>query len=244
MISSTLSSRISDQIARRIAGDVVRPDDPEFDDVRRAWNPDLGLNPALVARPHDADSVAQIVQVAQAEGFPIAVRSGGHNQGGFGAIDDGILIDLRRLNHIDIDPDRRVAQVQPGLTWGDYAARAHEHGLATPSGDTAQVGVGGLTLGGGVGLLSRKYGLTIDSLQEIDVVTMDGRRITANADEHPDLFWAMRGGGGSFGIAVGYRFALHPAGTVIGGPIAYPATATSSGRTLMPPRPHRTNSRS
>lgn len=224
MTTSTQVRRVADQIADLIQGDVVRPDSPNYDDVRRSWNPDLGLNPALIVRPRDADSVALVAQVAQAAGLPIAVRSGGHNQGGFGSIDDGILIDLRHLNGIEIDPVRRIALALPGLTWGDYAATAHEYGLATPSGDTAQVGVGGLTLGGGVGLLSRRYGLTIDSLQEIDVVTLDGRRITANADEHPDLYWAMRGGGGSFGIAVGYRFALHPAGTVLGGPIAYPAT--------------------
>jgi FAD/FMN-containing dehydrogenase len=129
------------------------------------------------------------------------------------------------MKELALDPARRVARVPPGLTWGEYAAQAHRHGLATPAGDTAAVGVGGLTLGGGIGWRARRYGLTIDSLLSAEMVTADGRLLTASTDEHPDLFWALRGGGGNFGIATSFEFRLHPVGTILGGAVVYPPTA-------------------
>jgi FAD/FMN-containing dehydrogenase len=156
--------------------------------------------------------------------MPLAVRSGGHSVAGQSVVDGGIVIDLADMRALEIDPDRRTAWVETGLTTGEYTTAADVHGLATGFGDTASVGIGGLTLGGGIGYLARKYGLTIDSLLAADVVTADGELVRADAESHPDLFWAIRGGGGNFGVATRFQFRLHPVDTIVGGMLMLHAT--------------------
>ena len=164
------------------------------------------------------------VAYARKHQLPLAVRSGGHSLAGFGSVDDGVVLDLSRMKAISIDPDRQIATVQPGVTSEELAPVAAEYGLGLSTGDAPTVGVGGLTLGGGIGFMVRKYGLTIDSLLSADIVTANGRFLTVSADEHPDLFWALRGGGGNFGVVTSFEFQLRPVGTILGGPIVYPAT--------------------
>src|SRR6185295_14998534 len=168
--------------------------------------------------------VLRAVSFAREYDLPLAIRSGGHSMAGDSSVDDGLVIDLSRMRGISIDAQRRVAWAQPGLTWGEYAAAANQYGLATSAGDTASVGLGGLTLGGGIGWMVRKYGLAIDNLLSVELVTADGRLLRASAEEHSDLFWALRGGGGNFGVATAFQFRLQPAGTILGGAVVYPAT--------------------
>ncbi len=214
------------QLQCGIRGTVIRPGDVDYDRAKRVWNASVVHDPVAVVRPRDEADIAQAVLTARNAGLPLAVRSGGHSSAGYGTVEGGVVIDLSDLRGMSVDARERTAWVQPGLTWGDYSRQAHEFGLATPAGDSGSVGVGGLTLGGGVGWLVRKHGLAIDSLLSAEVVTADGRRVTASSDSHPDLFWALRGGGGNFGIVTGLRFRLHPVGTVLGGAIVYPATDT------------------
>ena len=208
----------------RVDGEVVRPGDDDYDRARRVWNALVDRRPALIVRARSAADVIETVDFARTNDLPLAVRGGGHSPAGYGTVDGGVVVDLSTMKRLDVDPGRRVAWAEPGLTWGEYNARTHEHGLATPGGDVSAVGVAGLTLGGGMGWLMRKHGMTIDNLRAVDVVTADGRLLTASATEHPDLFWALRGGGGNFGIATGFRYLLHPVDTVLGGAIVYPAT--------------------
>jgi FAD/FMN-containing dehydrogenase len=207
-----------------VRGEIVRPGDGGYDQARRVWNAAVDRYPALIVRPLDAADVVQAVTFARANALPLAVRGGGHSAAGHGTVDDGLVVDLSAMKRLDLDSRQRVARVEPGLTWGEFYGGTKAHGLATPGGDVASVGVGGLTLGGGLGWLMRKHGLTIDNLLAVDLVTADGRLVTTSADEEPDLFWALRGGGGNFGIATGFRFRLHPVETVLGGAIVYPAT--------------------
>ena len=208
----------------RVSGEVVRPGDGDYDRARRVWNALVDRRPALIVRARSAADVIETIDFARTNDLPLAVRGGGHSPAGYGTVDGGVVVDLSTMKRLDVDPGRRVAWAEPGLTWGEYNARTHEHGLATPGGDVSAVGVAGLTLGGGMGWLMRKHGMTIDNLLAVDVVTADGRLLTASATEHPDLFWALRGGGGNFGIATGFRYLLHPVDTVLGGAIVYPAT--------------------
>jgi FAD/FMN-containing dehydrogenase len=205
-------------------GEVIRPGDADYDRARRVWNAAIDRRPALIVRPRTADEVAVALGWARLHDLPVAVRAGGHSPAGSGVVEGGLVVDLRSMTQLTIDAERRVASAETGLVWEEFNARAGRSGLTTPSGDIAAVGVAGLTLGGGFGLLSRNYGLTIDSLLEVELVTADGRVLTANAETHPDLFWAVRGGGGNFGVATRMRFRLHPV-TVLGGAIVYPATA-------------------
>jgi FAD/FMN-containing dehydrogenase len=208
----------------RWRGEVVRPGDDEYDQARRVWNPIVDRRPALIVRPREVADVIEAVDFARTDGVPLAVRGGGHSPAGYGTVDGGLVVDLSGMKRLEVDPKRRVAWAEAGLTWGEYNAGAHEHGLATPGGDVAAVGVAGLTLGGGMGWLMRKHGMTIDNLLAVDVVTADGRLRTASETQHPDLFWALRGGGGNFGIVTGFRYRLHPVETVLGGAIVHPAT--------------------
>jgi FAD/FMN-containing dehydrogenase len=211
-------------LQERLRGEVVRPGDSEYDQARRVWNARVDRHPALIVRPRDVAGVTDAVDFARANDLRLAVRGGGHSPAGHGTVDGGLVVDLSNMRRLEVDPGRRVARAEPGLTWGEYNACTHEHGLATPGGDVAAVGIAGLTLGGGMGWLMRKHGMTIDNLLAVDVVTADGRWLTASETEHPDLFWALRGGGGNFGIATGFRYRLHPVDTVFGGAIVYPAT--------------------
>ncbi|MBO0884473.1 MAG: FAD-binding oxidoreductase, partial [Mycobacterium sp.] len=207
-----------------LLGELVRPAHDDYEVARRVRNLTVDRHPALIARAADAADVIRGVTFARDHQLPLAVRSGGHSLAGHGTVDGGLLIDLSRMRGLSIDPQRRVAWAQPGLTWGTYAESADAYGLATSAGDTATVGVGGLTLGGGIGWMVRKHGLAIDNLLSAEMVTADGRLLRVSADEHPDLFWAVRGGGGNFGVATAFQFQLQPAGMILGGATLYPAS--------------------
>lgn len=211
----------------RLGGEVILPDDPGYDEARAVHNGMIDKKPAVIVRCGSPADVVTALEYAQRSGLSIAVRGGGHNGPGFGTVDGGIVIDLSRCNRIEIDADARTVRVEGGATWGQVDAATHAYGLATPSGIIASTGVGGLTLGGGHGYLSRKFGLTIDNLLEAEVVLADGRIVTASESHHPDLFWALRGGGGNFGVVTAFTFRAHPVNTVICGPTAWPASATA-----------------
>jgi FAD/FMN-containing dehydrogenase len=205
-----------------LSGTVIRPDDSTYDEARHIHNTLIDRKPSLIVRAADAADVARSVTFARDHGVELAVRAGGHSI--HSATDGGVVVDLSAMKGLHIDPERRLAWAQPGLTAGEYTAAAAAHGLATPFGDTGSVGIAGLTLGGGIGWLVRKHGLAIDSLVSVEVVTADGRIVTASEDRHPDLFWAVRGGGGNFGIVTRFVFRLHPVGTVLGGALFLPVT--------------------
>ena len=208
-----------------VAGSVITPDYDGYDKARTVVMGNIDRRPKVIGRPANADDVARVVTLARETGLPLAVRSGGHSGAGHSVVDDGIVLDLRDLKALDIDVDGRTAWAEAGLTAGEYTTVAAKHGLATGFGDTGSVGLGGITLGGGVGYLSRKHGLTIDSLLAADVVTADGQLLRVDAEHHPDLFWAIRGGGGNFGVATRFKYRLHPVESIVGGMLILPATA-------------------
>ena len=210
--------------------EVITPGDAEYDQARQVFLPQIDRRPAMIVQPADSAEVASVITLAREQGLELAVRSGGHSAAGHGTTDGGLLLDLSRLKGLEIDADAREASAETGLTAGELTAAAQEHGLAIGLGDTASVGIGGLTLGGGIGYLVRKNGLTIDDLLGAEFVTADGRVLQVDADHEPDLFWAIRGGGGNFGVATRFRYRLHEVGTVTGGMLVLPATpATVAG---------------
>ncbi|HET6875756.1 MAG TPA: FAD-binding oxidoreductase [Acidimicrobiales bacterium] len=213
------------ELSGKISGGVVRPGDADYDDARSVHNAMIDRHPVLIARCASVTDVRAALEAGRRSGLPVAVRGGGHNGPGFGTVDGGIVIDLSPMHAIEVDPQRRTVRVQGGATWHAVDAATHEHGLATVSGIISSTGVGGLTLGGGHGYLSRRHGLTIDNLLEAEVVLADGAIVRASEDEHPDLFWALRGGGGNFGIVTSFIFRLHPVRNVICGPTAWPISA-------------------
>lgn len=214
-----------DELRATVAGRFVEPGDPEYDALRIVQLGGTDPRPAVIVRPaHDAD-VAAAIAFAREAGLPLAIRSGGHSGAGHSTVDGGLVIDLRDMAAIEVDAEARTAWVEAGATAGEVTAATAAHGLATGFGDTGTVGVSGITLGGGVGYLSRKHGLTIDNLLAADVVTADGRLLRTDTDHHPDLFWAIRGGGGNFGVATRFQFRLHPLDGVVGGMLFLPATA-------------------
>lgn len=208
----------------QLRGTVLTIGDPEYDVARRTVSLRSNRFPAAIVRAEDAQDVAAAVTFARTHDLPIAVRSGGHSIPLLSVVDDALVIDLSQMKRIQIDPDTRIARVEPGATSGDLAGPAHEHGLALTTGDTQSVGIGGLTTGGGIGYLVRKYGLTIDSLLSAQVVTADGRIVTADPTEHEDLFWAIRGGGGNLGIVTEFTYRLAPVSHILGGLLVLPAT--------------------
>ncbi len=216
-----------------LQGDLILPGAAGYDDARHGHNTMFDRRPSLIVKAAGAGDVARTVVLARDAGMTLAVRSGGHSVAGHNTVDGGIVLDLSNMRGLHIDTERRTAWAQPGLTAGEYTAAAAEHGLATPFGDTASVGIAGLTLGGGIGWLVRKYGLAIDALEAVEMVTADGRLLTANADHHPDLFWAVRGGGGNFGVVTRFQFKLFPVETVLGGALFLPPT-TEVLRSLVP----------
>lgn len=206
-----------------LEGRIVAPGDPDYDHARAVYFTAIDRRPAAIVRPSNADEVAPVLAVARDSGLELAVRGGGHGFAGPGVVDGGLVLDLRGLDSFEIDPDGRTAWAGGGLTTGAYTVAAGAHGLATGFGDAPSVGIGGITLGGGLGFLHRKHGLTIDSLLAAEVVTADGRRVHTDADTEPELFWAIRGGGGNFGVATRFRFRLHEVDRVLGGMLMLPA---------------------
>src|SRR3954471_13090151 len=205
-------------------GSIVLPGSPEYDVARLVHNANADRRPALIVRAADATDVAQTVSLARESGLDLSIRGGGHSLAGYGTNDGGIVLDLGAMKGLHIDPERRLAWAQPGLTAGEYTVAAAAHGLATPFGDTGSVGLSGLTLGGGIGWLVRKYGLAVDALVSVEIVTADGRLLVASETEHADLFWAVRGGGGNFGVVTRFQFKLYPVGQIYGGALFMPAT--------------------
>ncbi len=208
-----------------VQGRVIGPDDPGYDDARTVVAGGIDRRPAVIVRVADVADVRYVVGMARDTGLQLAVRSGGHSGAGHSVTEGGIVLDLRDMKGIEIDVDGRTAWAEAGLTAAEYTTAAGAHGLATGFGDTGSVGLGGITLGGGVGYLVRKHGLTIDSLLAVDIVTADGELLRADTEHNPDLFWAIRGGGGNFGVATRFRFRLHPLESTIGGMLILPATA-------------------
>jgi FAD/FMN-containing dehydrogenase len=208
-----------------VVGRVIGPEDADYDKARTSFYGGVDRRPAAIVRVADANDVARVITLVRESGTEFVVRSGGHGVAGYALPDDGIVLDLADMRALDIDVERRTAWAEAGLTAAEYTTAADAHGLATGFGDTGSVGLGGLTLGGGIGYLVRKHGLTIDDLLAADVVTADGQLLRVNAESHPDLFWAIRGGGGNFGVATRFQFRLHPVGTIVGGMMMLPATA-------------------
>jgi FAD/FMN-containing dehydrogenase len=213
-----------ERLRGRIRGRVIVPGEAGYDEGRTVFMGGFDRRPAFITRPADANDVRQIVAAARESGFDLAVRSGGHSGAGHSTTDGGVVLDLRDLKALDVDAAARTVWAETGLTTGEYSAAVGAHGLATGFGDTGSVGIGGITLGGGIGYLTRKHGLTIDSLIAADIVTANGELVRADATSHPDLFWAIRGGGGNFGVATRFQFRLHPVDQVVGGVLILPAT--------------------
>ena len=204
-----------------LRGKLITPDNPGYDEARKVYNGMIDRHPAAIARCVDVADVIQCVNFARENRLTLAIRGGGHNGGGLGICDDGLVIDLSLMKGVRVDPAARTARVEGGCTWGDVDHATHAFGMATPSGIISTTGVGGLTLGGGIGHLARTCGLSIDNVLEVDMVLADGRFVTANAKENSDLYWAIRGGGGNFGVVTSFLFKLHPISTVYGGPMLW-----------------------
>jgi FAD/FMN-containing dehydrogenase len=210
-------------LAERFAGELIRPGDSAYDDARTVWNASIDRRPALIARPRGAADVVAAVDFAREIGFPIAVRCGGHSVAGKSVADDALLIDLSLMKGVSVDTARRTARANAGVLWGEYDRETQAFGLASPGGRVTETGLGGFTLGGGYGWLSPKYGLACDNLVSANVVTAEGRLVTASESENEDLFWALRGGGGNFGVVTSYEFRVHPVGPIItAGMLVYP----------------------
>src|SRR6266700_315210 len=205
----------------RLRGTLLRPGDAGYEETRPVYNAMIDKSPALIARCVDIADVIAVVNFAREQKLTLAVRGGGHSGPGLGTCDDGLVIDLSDMKGIHVDPVARTSRVEGGCTWGEVDHATHAFGLATPSGFISTTGVGGLTLGGGIGYLSRTLGLTIDNLLGVDIVLADGSFVTASAKAHADLFWAVRGGGGNFGVVTSFLFQLHPVSTVFAGPMAW-----------------------
>jgi FAD/FMN-containing dehydrogenase len=226
-------------------GVFTSPEDAGYEEARAVYNAMIDRRPGLIARAADPQDVSAVVSFAGAHDLLLAVRGGAHNGAGLGTVDDGIVLDLGGLKSIEVDPGARTVRVGGGCTWGEVDAATGKYGLATPSGIISTTGVGGLTLGGGLGHLTRKCGLTIDNLLEADVVLASGESVRASATENPDLFWAIRGGGGNFGVVTSFLFRLHEVGTIVGGPtfwaIEDSAEVLRAYRDFLPAAPRELN---
>jgi FAD/FMN-containing dehydrogenase len=217
------SGAIRDELRGSLGGELVTPGDPTYDQLRRVWNGSIDRSPALIARCRRVADVVAAIRFARATGLLVAVRGGGHSYPGHSVCDDGIVIDLGLMKGIRVDPETGTARVQAGVLWGELDRETQRFGLATTGGFVSHTGVAGLTLGGGIGWLHRKHGLTIDQLLSVDLVTAEGELVTASETQNPDLFWGLRGGGGNFGIVTEFEFRLHPVGSaVLAGPIYWP----------------------
>ncbi|MEO8908337.1 MAG: FAD-binding oxidoreductase [Microbacteriaceae bacterium] len=246
-LNTTISTPFG-ELAPALRGELILPDDVEYDQARSVYNAMIDKHPAAIARCRDVTDVIECVRFGTAHGVEIAVRGGGHNAGGLGVWDDALVIDLSPMRSTTVNPLDHTVRVDGGCTWGDVDHATIGFGMATPSGFLSTTGVGGLTLGGGIGYLSRRFGLTVDNLLSADVVLADGTLVTANEASHPDLFWALRGGGGNFGVVTSFTFRCHDIGengTIIGGPILYDFADTEKVmrwyRELLPSLPEELN---
>jgi FAD/FMN-containing dehydrogenase len=220
--TATGAGLITDEFRAAFRGDLIEPGDAGYDDARAVYNGMIDRHPRLIARCVDTADVIAAVNLARESGTLLAVRGGGHNAGGLGVWDDALVVDLSAMRSVHVDPAAGTVRVEGGATWGDVDHATHPFGLAVPSGFISTTGVGGLTLGGGLGYLTRQYGFTVDSLLSADLVLADGSFVTASNDEHPDLFWAIRGGGGNFGAVTSFQFRGRPVRDVVGGPTLFP----------------------
>jgi hypothetical protein len=243
-IPAQAASAPFDELAAGLRGALIRPGAPDYDQARAVYNGMIDRRPAAIARCLDVSDVIACVTFARDHQIELAVRGGGHNAGGFGTWDDALVLDLSAMRSTTVDPAAHTVRVDGGATWGDVDHATVAFGMATPSGFLASTGVGGLTLGGGVGYLTRRFGLTVDNLLSADVVLADGTFVTASSTSHPDLFWALRGGGGNFGVVTSFRFACHDIGdhgTIVGGPVLYDLADTAEVmrwyRDLLPALP-------
>jgi FAD/FMN-containing dehydrogenase len=219
MGETMLDTTTIEELAASHRGRVISPEDADFDDARAIYNAMIDKRPAVIARCAGVADVISAVRFAHEKGLEVAVRGGGHNGPGLALVDNGMVIDLSGMKGLRVDPEAKTVRVEPGCCWGDVDHATHAFGLATVSGVIGTTGVPGLTLGGGHGYLTRRYGLTIDNLLSADVVLADGSLVHANEDENPDLFWALRGGGGNFGVVTSFEYRLHPVDTVVAGPL-------------------------
>ena len=204
-----------DELKDGFQGRVIVPEDDGYDEARTLFNAMIDKRPAVIAQCESADDVAAAVRFGRERGLPTAVRSGGHSVAGMSTVDDGLVVDVRRMKAIEVDPAARTARCGTGLTWGEFDQATQEHGLATTGGRVSTTGVAGFTLGGGSGWLERKCGLACDTLIAVELVTADGEHVRASESENPDLFWALHGGGGNFGVATAFEFTLHPVGPIV-----------------------------
>jgi FAD/FMN-containing dehydrogenase len=229
------------ELGTDFAGELVGPDDAQYDDARALFNAMIDKRPALIVRCTSAQDVARAIAYARERELPIAIRCGGHNGGGLGSVEGGVVIDLKPLNTVAVDARSQTVRVGGGCTWGEVDAATYPEGLAVPAGILSTTGVGGLTVGGGSGHLTRAYGLTIDNLLGAEVVLADGSVVNASADENEELFWAIRGGGGNFGVVTQFVFRAHPVTDIVGGPTFWPIEATpellSAYREFLPELP-------
>jgi len=222
-----LSAADLEKFASQIRGKITLPNDADYDNARKVYNAMIDKHPGMIVKCVDVADVIHCVNFGRENGLLVSVRGGGHNAGGLGLCDDGLVIDLSGIKFVLVDQKERTVKVGGGNVWGEVDHATHPFGLAVPAGIISTTGVGGLTLGGGVGYLARKYGLTIDNLLEADMVLADGTFVTVNANQNADLFWAIRGGGGNFGIVTSFKFRAHPVKTVFGGPTLWPIEKTN-----------------
>lgn len=219
---TNLSAAVIDAFTSKIRGEITFPKDSNYDEARKVYNAMINMYPGMIVKCMDATDVIHCVNFGRENNLSVAVRGGGHNGGGLGLCNDGLVIDLSGIKFVRVNTEKKTVRVGGGNIWGEVDHATHPFGLAVPSGIISTTGVGGLTLGGGTGYLTRKYGLTIDNLLEADMVLADGSFVTVNANQHADLFWAIRGGGGNFGIVTSFNFQAHPVKNVFAGPTLWP----------------------
>jgi FAD/FMN-containing dehydrogenase len=218
-----LSDKVIEEFKSKVRGEVLVPTDPGFEDARKIWNAMIDRRPAMIVRCAGVADVMDSVALARDLDLLVSIRGGGHNIAGNAVCDGGLMIDFSAMKSVRVNPETRIAHVEPGATLGDFDHEAQAFGLATSLGINSTTGVAGLTLGGGFGWLSRKYGMSVDNLVSAEVITADAKRVRASSEENPDLFWAIRGGGGNFGIVTLFEFKVHPVGPeVLSGLIVYP----------------------
>ena len=223
-MASTLSPDLLDRLSSRFRGDLIHPGSDSYESARKVWNGMIDKRPAAILRCKSIADVQSAVRFARENEAPIAIRGGGHNAAGLATCDDGIVVDLSGMRDVVVDAERRTARAGGGTTWADFDRATSQHGLATTGGAISTTGIAGLTLGGGLGWLMRSYGMTCDNLIGAEVVTADGKLRRASEEENPDLLWALRGGGGNFGVVTTFEYRLHPVSTVLGGMLLYPLT--------------------